>query len=96
MAKETKQNREWTFLSNHGHVLVQINQDPESRIRDIAEAVGITERSTQLILADLEAAGYITTTRVGRRNSYKVNANLKFRHPSEDSKPIGSLLKIFL
>ena len=96
MVKEVAIPREWTFLSNHGHVLVHISQDPEARIRDIAQAVGITERSTQLILADLEVAGYLTITRVGRRNTYKVNSNLKFRHPSEASKPIGSLLKIFL
>ena len=88
--------KEWTFLSNHGHVLIHISQDPDSRIRDIAFAVGITERSTQLILADLEAAGYITTTRIGRRNTYTINSKLRFRHPSEASKPIGALLKIFL
>ncbi len=87
--------REWTFLSNHGHVLIHLNRFPESRIRDIAEAVGITDRSAQAILADLEEAGYVTITRVGRRNSYKVNPGSKFRHPSEASKPISSLLKIF-
>lgn len=95
MSEKKAITREWTFLSNHGHVLVHISQDPEARIRDIAQAVGITERSTQLILADLEAAGYLTTTRVGRRNNYKVNSNLKFRHPSEARKPISALLKIF-
>jgi predicted transcriptional regulator len=61
----------------------------------VAQAVGITERSAQAILADLEEAGYVEISRVGRRNSYKVNPSLKFRHPSEAGKPISSLLKIF-
>jgi len=87
--------REWTFLSNHGHVLVHLYRYPESRIRDISDTIGITERSTQAILADLVDAGYVTVTKIGRRNNYKVNAGLKFRHPSEAAKPISSLLKIF-
>ena len=88
-------SREWTFLSNHAHVLIHLNRFPDSRVRDISETVGITERSAQAILADLEDAGYVTISRVGRRNSYKVNPSLKFRHPSEASKPISALLKIF-
>lgn len=95
MAPSSEISREWTFLSNHGHVLVHLARHPESRVRDIADTVGITERSAQAILADLEESGYVTITRVGRRNSYKVNNGLKFRHPSEASKPISSLLKIF-
>jgi DNA-binding MarR family transcriptional regulator len=87
--------REWTFLSNHGHVLVHLSRDPDSRIRDIADAVGITERSVQAILADLEESGYITISRIGRRNRYKINPNLKFRHPAEENKLVSALLKIF-
>ena len=87
--------REWTFLSNHGHVLVHLSRDQDSRVRDIADSVGITERSAQAILADLEEAGYVEVMRIGRRNNYKINPNLKFRHPAEDGKPISSLLKIF-
>ena len=60
--------KQWTFLSNHGHVLIFLAQNPQARIRDIAAAVGITERSAQIILADLEAAGYLTKIKVGRRN----------------------------
>ena len=85
----------WTFLSNHGHVLVQISQNPELKVKEIAEIVGITERSTQSILADLEEAGYIEVTRSGRRNQYRINRNLKLRHPSEANKSIGLLLKVF-
>jgi hypothetical protein len=95
MGAHPEKSREWTFLSNHGHVLIHLSRFPDSRVRDIADAVGITERSAQSILADLDGAGYVTISRVGRRNSYKVNAGLKFRHPSEASKPIGALLKIF-
>ena len=95
MTAVSKMVREWTFLSNHGHVLIHLSRYPNSRVRDIANTVGITERSAQAILADLEESGYVTITRAGRRNSYTVNTRLKFRHPSEASKPISSLLKIF-
>ena len=95
MNPASEASREWTFLSNHGHVLIHLSRFPDSRVRDISETVGITERSTQAILSDLEDAGYVTITRVGRRNSYKVNSGAKFRHPSEASKPISALLKIF-
>lgn len=86
---------QWTFLSNHGHVLVQIARDPDVRIRDIADAVGITERRAHMILSDLEAAGYLTISKLGRRSHYRVHRNRKFRHPAESSKSIGQLLEIF-
>lgn len=85
----------WTFLSNHGHVLIQISMNSESRVRDIAEAVGITERSALSILADLEKGDFISVERVGRRNTYRVNPHKNFRHPNEARKPIGALMKIF-
>ena len=62
----------WTFLTNHGHVLLAIADDPETRLRDIAARVGITERAAQLIVSDLEAGGYLTKEKVGRRNHYTV------------------------
>lgn len=86
---------EWTFLSNHGHVLVYLSKNPEARIREIASAVGITERSAQSIITDLEEGGYIAIKRVGRRNSYRVNSSRKFRHPEESDQSIAPLLKIF-
>jgi len=88
--------KNWTFLSNHGHVLVHLSRNPEALIREIAESVGITERSAQAILADLQDAGYVKVIKQGRRNSYKINSNRKFRHPSEATESIGSLLGIFL
>lgn len=85
----------WTFLSNHGHVLVHLSRNSESKVREIAEAVGITERRAQSILADLEDSGYVSITRNGRRNSYSIKSGKKFRHPSEANKPISELLAIF-
>ena len=83
----------WTFLTNHGHVLVCIAMDPGIRGRDIAARVGITERAAQSIIADLVAEGYITRTRVGRRNRYEIHPDLPFRHPVEGGHPIGELLR---
>lgn len=91
----TRGGRSWTFLSNHGHVLVHVSRQPLSRLRDVAEAVGITERSAQAILSDLEEGGYVTKERFGRRNSYEVHPELAFRHPAEAGHPIGALLQIF-
>lgn len=85
----------WTFLSNHGHVLVHLSRNPDARLRDIAEAVGITERRAHMIITDLDEAGYITITRVGRRSSYRVHRARKFRHPAESTKQVGELLRIF-
>jgi DNA-binding MarR family transcriptional regulator len=85
----------WTFLSNHGHVLVYLSRNPEARVKDIAAEIGITERSTQSILLELQESGYIIKTKQGRRNTYRINPAGKFRHPSENSKSIGLLLEIF-
>jgi predicted ArsR family transcriptional regulator len=71
----------WGFLTNHAHVLLCIARDPQSRARDIAEQVGITERATQRILADLITEGYVIRTKVGRRNHYKIDAGGDLRHP---------------
>lgn len=86
--------RQWTFLSNHGHVLILIAQDPEIRGRDIATKVGITERATQAIIADLVNAGYVERERRGRRNYYRVNLNLPLRHAVEATHTVGDLLKV--
>jgi len=84
----------WTLLTGHGHVLVEIARDPEARMRDIAAAAGITERTAQVIVADLEAAGYITRTRTGRRTRYTVNADSMFRHPAQDGYQVGPFLAL--
>lgn len=83
---------EWTFLTNHAHVLVCIAEDEDIRGRDIAERVGITERAAQAIIADLVAEGYVERTKVGRRNRYTVNPDAPLRHPLEQDHSIGELL----
>jgi DNA-binding Lrp family transcriptional regulator len=83
----------WTFLTNHGHVLVCIAINPEVRISEIADQVGIGERATQGIVTDLVEGGYVTRTRVGRRNHYAVNPDLPLRHPLERDHVVGELLR---
>ena len=83
---------EWTFLTNHSHVLVCLREDSELRIRDIAERVGITERATQRIVAELTESGYLEKEREGRRNRYRVIDDRPLRHPLERSHTIGDLL----
>lgn len=87
--------RSWTFLSNHGHVLVAINEEPDSRLRDLAARVGISERAVQLIVADLEEAGYLVKERTGRRNRYSVARGKHLRHPAEQESSLDDLLAIF-
>ena len=84
----------WTFLTNHGHVLVCLYLDPNARLRDVAERVGITERAVQQIVTDLEAAGYLLKTKTGRRNSYQVRRVGKFRHPLERQVAVGDFLDL--
>jgi DNA-binding IclR family transcriptional regulator len=84
----------WTLLTGHGHVLVEIARNPESRIRDISAAAGITERTVQAIVADLEAAGYIARTRIGRRTRYTVNPDSLFRHSAQGGLRVGPFLDL--
>ncbi|MCW4353822.1 winged helix-turn-helix domain-containing protein [Hoyosella sp. YIM 151337] len=86
--------RQWTFLTNHAHVLVCIARDSGMRMRDIAQAVGITERAAQSILADLINEGYVTRTRVGRRNNYLINPDKPLRHELEHERLVGELLEV--
>ncbi|MFP5218757.1 MAG: helix-turn-helix transcriptional regulator [Actinomycetes bacterium] len=85
--------RGWTFLTNHAHVLLFLTRTPDARVRDIAEAVGITERMVQLVLNDLEDAGYLVRRRVGRRNEYEVVGG-PFRHPLEREHQVQELLSV--
>ncbi len=87
--------RSWTFLTNHGHVLVCLSRDPDARIRDVAARVGITERAAQGILTELEADGYVTKIKRGRRNRYRIHPELTLRHPEESNQSVGELLQIF-
>jgi hypothetical protein len=84
----------WTLLTGHGHVLVEIARNPQARLRDISPVVGLTERTVQAIVSDLEAAGYITRNRVGRRTQYTVNQDSPFRHSAQDGLQVGPLLEV--
>jgi len=84
----------WTLLTGHGHVLVEIARDPKARIRDISAAVGLTDRTVQAIVTDLETAGYLTRTRTGRRTRYTVNHDSLFRHSAQEGLRIGPFLAL--
>jgi len=84
----------WTFLTNHAHVLIALARDSSTRVRDLAEIVGITERAVQHILADLEAGQVIERLRIGRRNAYRVNPGVQLRHPLESHHSVGELLAL--
>jgi len=82
----------FTYLTNHTHVLVALNANAELRVRDLATAIGITERAIQRILADLEAVGVLEREKLGRRNSYKIRRQARLRHPLEGHCTVGGLL----
>ena len=86
----------WTFLTNHGHVLVSLAADPDARLRDVATHVGITERAVQQIVRELETSGYVVKDRVGRRNHYTVVRTGRFRHPLESGTSVGEFIDLVL
>ena len=89
-------NGQWTFLSNHGHVLVSLARDPDTRTRDVAEAVGITERAVQQIVHDLVEQGYVEKTKVGRRNRYTVVRGAHLRHQQVSRVTLGEFLDLLV
>ena len=84
----------WDFLTNHAHVLLCVAHDPGIRLRDIAAAVGITERSAHKVLSELVDEGYVLRERHGRRNRYKVKPELPLRHPLVQEREVGDLLEV--
>lgn len=84
----------WTFLTNHGHVLLCISRNPDMRMREIAASVGITERAAQRIVGDLVDEGYVSRRRVGRRNEYTVKPDTPLRHPLARDHGIGEVLSV--
>jgi DNA-binding Lrp family transcriptional regulator len=84
----------WSFLTNHGLALLVVAHDPGARMRDIADAIGVTERTAQRIVADLIAAGYVLRTRPGRRNRYAIRADVPVRLPLERDVKLGELLAV--
>jgi Mn-dependent DtxR family transcriptional regulator len=93
MNSSTVEEHAWRFVTNHAHVLECIYADPNARLRDIAASVGITERTAAHIVNDLEAAGYLTRTRDGRRNRYAVHGELPLRHPRHRHRTVGDLIR---
>ena len=91
-ARSKRTNDQWTFLTNHCHVLICIAADPTVRMRDLSEKVGITERAVQRIVADLRDAGYLSLERRGRRNHYDVHTLRPMRHPVEGHCLVSELL----
>jgi DNA-binding Lrp family transcriptional regulator len=85
---------DWTFFSNYGHVLVCLSRNREVRLRDVATEVGITERAVQKIVRDLQDAGYLTITKQGRCNRYRINRRKTLRHDLESHCTVGKLLAL--
>ena len=94
MEDRSERAGQWTLLTGHGHVLVEIARNPQARIRDISPVVDLTDRTVQAIVADLEADGYITRARVGRRTRYSVNHDSPFRHSAQEGLRVGPLLEL--
>ena len=94
MSRAEEDGKTWRFLSNHTQVLLCIHRDPNARLRDIAQSVGITERAAQRIVAELVESGYVDSERVGRRNHYRVNTDIGMRHPAQDGHEVGELLEL--
>ena len=87
---------EWTFLTNHAHVLLCITEDHDIRLRDLAERVSISERAVKRIVADLERTGYISRQRFGRRNRYEIHTDQPIRSPLARTLEIGALLSLLV
>ena len=85
---------DWTFFSNYGHVLVCLSRNREARLRDVATAVGITERAVQKIVRDLQNEGFLTVTKQGRCNRYRINRRKSLRHDLESHCTVGKLLTL--
>jgi hypothetical protein len=87
---------EWAFLTNHANVLLCVAREPDTRIRHIAERVGITERATHRIICDLIEAGYLTKHRLGRRSYYEVHVDAPLRDPLDGDRRVGDLFQALL
>jgi len=82
----------WTFLTNHAHVLIALSRNSDLRQTDIAYHVGITVGAVHRILHELEDAGYLVSTKVGRRKHYEINVDMPMRHPLEDQHTVEDLI----
>lgn len=94
MCQPVLMNKQWTFLSNHAHVLIILAKSPDVTLRQLAELVGITERATHRIVAELVEEGFVQRTLHGRRNHYEINADAPLRHPLESHCKVGELVDL--
>lgn len=83
---------QWTFLTNHASVLLHIAEHPDDTLREIAVRLGLTERTTAAVVADLRTSGYIHVTRRGRHNHYRVNKSKRLRRAAHRRTRVGSLI----
>ena len=87
---------EWTFFSNYAHVLVCLAENPRARLREIADRVGVTERTAMRLITQLDNAGILTRVKRGRRNEYKIVYNENLRHPIESHCTVKQMLNMIL
>jgi DNA-binding MarR family transcriptional regulator len=87
------QRPDWTFITSHGCVLLEVMRAPDATVKQIAAGAAVTERQAHRILADLVEEGYIMRERIGRRNHYRVNSARKMRHPTAAAHRVGDLLE---
>jgi predicted ArsR family transcriptional regulator len=92
--KKGKSSVNWTFLTNHAHVLLCLAKNSSMRIRDVAVDVGITERAVQRIIAELTECGYIDIDKEGRNNIYNIHKDKNLKHPIESHKQINDLISL--
>jgi DNA-binding transcriptional ArsR family regulator len=83
---------EWTFVTNHALVLSFLAKQPRITAREMAASIGITERTVRKIIADLDAAGYITKKKQGRGIRYRINPDLTMRHDAHREIAVGDFL----
>lgn len=88
-----KNEKKWTFVTNHAMVLNCIANNPRINAWEIALAIGIQERAVRRIIADLIEAGYIESRKEGRRNHYIMQEHLPLRRPSHSATEVGDLLR---
>ena len=87
---------DWTFFSHYAHVLICLADNPRSRLREVAERVGVTERTAMRLIDRLDRAGVIRRTRQGRRNHYEIDPRGDLPHPIEAGCSVEQLLRIVL
>ncbi len=96
MAAVPESHTGWTFITSHARVLAAIADNPNVRIREIAAHCRLTERAVSRIISDLEQDGYLSHTREGRTNTYRIGPDKALRHPAEAGLPVASLLSLLV